>query len=233
MTTPSPGRDPRRSPLTAGAAFAAVGLYLGSMLIGGAWVPAYSHIADSVSELTSSSGPHRWGIAWGFVAYNAAFASMAASLWRAVRRSTASSVGMALWLVIATAGVAMVSAFPQDPMGTDLTATGTIHMILAGIAALGLIVSAFVWARAFRIDDRWADLARGTFWFGWAILIVGGAGAALGGVVPDVFGLGERFTMISYLGWFAWIGAGALRRQPIDARGPRGRGPRAHPTTDL
>lgn len=187
------------------------------MLIGGAWVPGYSHLVDSVSELTSSSGPHRWGIAWGFVAYNAAFAVMALGLWRTVRRSTASTVGTVLWLVIAAAGIAMVSAFPQDPMGTDLTATGTVHLILAGIAALGLIVSAFVWSRAFRQDDAWAGLSRGSFWFGWAILAVGGTGAALGGMVPDLFGLGERFTMVTYLGWFLWLSVGALSRRPVDA----------------
>lgn len=85
-------------------------------------------------------------------------------------------------------------------------------MILAGVAALGLIVSAFVWSRAFRSDDVGRGLARGTFWFGWAILAVGGAGATLGGLVSDLFGLGERFTMVIYLGWFAWLGARSLSR---------------------
>lgn len=199
------------------AAFAAVGLYVGSVLVGGAVVPGYSHVADSVSELASSGGAHRWGIAWGFSAYNASFAVMAMALWRSVRRSTAARVGTALWLIIAGAGIAMVTAFPQDPMGTALTAAGTGHMILAGVAALGLIVSAFVWSRAFGNDDAWAGLARGTFWFGWAILAVGGIGAALGGLIPDIFGLGERFTMVTYLGWFAWLGAGAFRHSTARA----------------
>ncbi len=217
MTPGSPTRSPRRSVLLAGAAFAAVALYLESMLIGGAVVPGYSHVADSVSELTSSSGAHRWGIAWGFTAYNAVFAVMAVALWRSVRRSRASVIGTALWLVIAAAGVAMITAFPQDPMGDPLTSAGTGHMILAGVAALGLIVSAFVWSRAFHGDDAWAGLAGGTFRFGWAILVVGGAGAALGGIVPDLFGLGERFTMVTYLGWFVWLGVGALKRRAAQA----------------
>ena len=201
----------------AAAAGATVFLYVGSMLVGGAVVPSYSHVTDSVSELTSAAGAHRWGIAWGFTAYNVAFAVMAVTLWRSVQRSTASIVGTALWFVIAAAGIAMVTAFPQDPMGTSLTAAGTVHVVLAGVAALGLIASAFVWSRAFRNDDAWAGLARGTFWFGWAILAVGGTGAALGGLVPELFGLGERFTMITYLGWFAWLGAGALRRSTAKA----------------
>lgn len=217
MFQPSPVRAARRSVAMAVAAFAAVGLYVGSMLIGGAVVPGYSHVADSVSELTSSSGAHRWGIAWGFSAYNVAFAVMAMALWRSVRRSTASRVGATLWLIIAGAGIAMVTAFPQDPMGTTLTAAGMGHLILAGVAALGLIVSAFAWSRAFRADHAWEGLARGTFWCGWAILAVGAVGAALGGLVPDLFGLGERFTMVTYLGWFAWLGAGALRRSAARA----------------
>ena len=217
MIPASPVRLPRRSTVMAAAALAAVAFYLGSMLIGGAVVPGYSHVADSVSELTSSTGAHRWGIAWGFTAYNAAFAMMAVALWRSVRRSTASLIGTALWLLIAAAGVAMITAFPQDPRGTPLTSAGTGHLILAGVAALGLILSAFVWSRAFRDADPWADLARGTFWFGWAILAVGGAGAALGGIVPAVFGLGERFTMVTYLGWFVWLGIGAVRRPQAQA----------------
>ncbi len=182
------------------------------MLIGGAVVPGYSHVTDSVSELTSSSGVHRRDIALGFTAYNVAFAVMAVALWTSVRRTAASLVGTVLWLIIAASGVAMVTMFPQDPMGTPLTAPGTGHLILAGVAALGLIVSAFVWSRAFRSDDAWAGLARGTLWFGWAILAVGGTGAALGGIIPSLFGLGERFTMVTYLGWFAWLGVGASKR---------------------
>jgi hypothetical protein len=41
---------------------------------------------------------------------------------------------------------------------------------------------------------------------------VGGIGAALGGLIPELLGFGERFTMVTYLGWFAWLGVGALRR---------------------
>lgn len=200
-------------------AVATVVLYIGSMLVGGAIVPGYSHVENSVSELTSSAGAHRWGLAWGFTAYNVAFAGMGVALAATVRRSRALVTGLALWIVVAVAGVLQVSVFPQDPMGDDLTARGTGHLILAGVAALGLIVSAFFWARAFAADARWAGLARPTFWFGWAILGIGGIGGALGGAVPSVFGLGERFTMVTFLGWFTVIAVHALGR-PSTETGP-------------
>lgn len=214
MTSAEPAHSRRSTPFAI-ACFSAVALYLGATVIGGTLVPGYSHIADSVSELTSSTGPHRSAIAWGFAAYNVAFAAMAWTLARTVRPSPSGSVATALWFVIAAAGIAMVSAFPQDPLGTPLTGPGTVHIVLAGIAAVGLIASAWLWTRAFRSDVTWAGLARGTFWFGWAILVVGGVGAALGGLVPEAFGLGERFTMVTYLGWFLWLGSGALRRPVV------------------
>lgn len=208
----------RRSLVVAVFAIATVALYIGSMVVGGAIVPGYSHIENSVSELTSSAGAHRWGLAWGFSSYNVTLAAMGIGLARAVRRSRALITGLCLWLVVAVAGVLQVSVFPQDPMGQDVTPKGTGHLILAGVAAAGLIVSAFFWAKAFKADAGWSRLARPSFWFGWAILAIGGLGAALGGIVPSLFGLGERFTMVTYLGWFTVIAVVALRR-------PTGRAP--------
>lgn len=196
---------------------AAVALYLGSMIIGGIIVPGYSHIENSVSELTSSAGAHRWGLAWGFAAYNVAFAGMGVGIAKSMLRTRALVAAVALWFLVAVAGVLMVTVFPQDPMHTDLTARGTGHVILAGVAALGLIVSAFLWSRAFRADASWAGLARPSFWFGWAILGIGGVGGILGGAVPSIFGLGERFTMVTYLSWFTVMAIAALRPAPSAA----------------
>lgn len=195
------------------AAFAAVALFIESTIVGGAISPGYSHLADSVGELTNSMVPHRWGIAWGFAAYNVAFAVMALALWRAVRRSTASLVGMMLWFVIAAAGVGMVTAFPQDPVMPPTTWRGAVNVALAVLAAFGPIASAFVWSRAFRADPEWAPLARRTFWFGWALFMVRCGGAALGASVPALFGLGERLTVLTSMSWLAWLGVQALARR--------------------
>jgi hypothetical protein len=193
------------------AGLAAVGLYIASTFVGALLVPGYSHVADSISELTSSTGMQRTPIAWGFIAYNAAFAAMAVGLWRSVSRTPASDAAAALFGVIAGAGVAMVTVAPQDPWGATLTAAGAWHIALAAIAAVGLIAAAFVWSRAFAHDPRWVHLARPSFWFGWTILVLGGAGGALGAFVPELFGVGERVTMVVYLTWFAWISVVSLK----------------------
>lgn len=173
----------------------------------------YSHILNTVSELTSTTGEHRTALAWAFSAYNVALAAFGLTLAARVKRGRALTAAVTLWLAVALAGVLMVTVYPQPAWEDILIEDGTGHMLLAMVAAFGLIASAFCWSRAFRADAAWADLALPSFVFGWAILGVGGLGALLGTLIPALFGLGERFTMVTYLGWFCWIAVAAMRKR--------------------
>jgi hypothetical protein len=190
-------------------ALGAVAAYIGTTVVGGTIVPGYSHVADSVSSLTSPGAPHRGALAVGFAAYNVGVAVLGIALPLASRQPGA-ALRIAGWLLVAcgAAGVLMLEPFPQDPMGAAVTPTGTVHIVLAGVSALTLVVATVLTAVAWRRDPEWSRLWKFSIAAGAAILVTGGVGAAL--ITSPVFGLLERTTQLSFLSWFAAIGVVAL-----------------------
>lgn len=214
--TTSTDPAPRRGWLiaTAVGALAASAVYIGTTVIGGAIVPGYSHIEDSVSSLTSPGAPFRAELGVGFALYNAAVVVMAVGLWRTSRPALPIRIATGVLVLGSIAGVLMVEPFPQDPMGAPLTVPGVMHLVLAGVAALGLVAAAVLYGVAWRRDPVWRGISTLSIIAGVVVLVTGGVGAAF--VTSPVFGLLERVTQISFLAWFAVIGVTALaaaRRQ--------------------
>jgi len=195
--------------ITAMGGLAAPVLYLGSTVLGGAVVPGYSHIRDSVSSLTSVGTPHRMWLALGFAAYNVALGLLGAGLLGTGRPSRASTWAGRLIVAAAAAGVLMLAPFTEDPVGTPLTPFGVGHIVLVAVSAFGIVAAAFLYAWAWRRDPRWRPLARLSLVVGIVVLVTGAVGSAA--LTTPVFGLLERLTPLTLLVWFAAIGVTALR----------------------
>ncbi len=203
----------------------AVVAYVGTTVLGGAIVPGYSHVSDSVSSLTSPGASYREVLAIGFAAYNAGVVTLGLALPRLSSRPRL-PLRIAGWLLIAcgAAGVLMLEPFPQDPMGAPVTAVGTVHIVLAGVSALTLVVAITLTAIAWRNEPRWKHLWVFSVVAASAILVTGGIGAAF--ITSPVFGLLERTTQLSFLSWFSVVGVTAFAqlrdrelRQPALANG--------------
>jgi hypothetical protein len=210
-----------RSRARTGLVLAAVGglgaaaLYVGTVVLGGAIVPGYSHVTDSVSELTSPGAPYGGLLAWGFAGYNLAVILLAVGVRLASGTHRAVSAAVILLIACGLAGLLMIQPFPQDPMGSPVTPQGVVHIVLAGVSAVTLVVAAVLLGIGWRRDARFGRLSIPSFVAAAAILVTGGVGAAL--VTSPVFGLLERSTQFSFLAWFAAIGvtaAGRYRREP-------------------
>jgi hypothetical protein len=195
--------------ITAIGGLAAPVLYIGSTVLGGAIVPGYSHVRDSVSSLTSVGTPHRLWLALGFSAYNVAIGLTAAGLLRTTRRSRASTAAGCLLAAAAAAGILMLEPFTEDPVGTPLTPFGIGHIVLVAVSAFGIVIATFLYAWAWRNDPRWRALSRPSWIIGVVVLVTGGIGSAA--ITTPVFGLLERFTPLALLTWFAAVGVTALR----------------------
>ena len=190
-------------------AFAAVALYVGTTVLGGAIVPGYSHVTDSVSSLTSPGAPFRGLLGVGYALYNAAVVVMAVGLLRTSRAVWPARVASGVLIAGSIAGVLMIEPFPQDAMGAPLTPAGVVHIVLAGLSAFGIIAAAVLYGVAWRSDPLWRGIAVFSVVAAAAILVTGGIGAAL--ITSPVFGLLERVTQLSFLTWFAVVGVVAVR----------------------
>jgi hypothetical protein len=203
----------RRSVLVGGAALGAVACYVGATVLGGLLDPSYSHVSDSVSELTSTGAPNRVLLGLLYGAYNVGVGAMVVGLWRSSRRTRSVRVGLGLLSAVAAMGVLMIEPFPQDPMGTAITTTGTVHIALASVSSLALVVAAFVLARGWRHDPRWRGLARVSLGAGIALVLLAPPGFWAAATGSPYFGLAERVVQAVFLGWFAVIGTYALGRE--------------------
>lgn len=181
---------------------------------GAAITPGYSQVADAVSALSQR------GAAMGG-RINALF-FMAALLqvalgWGLVRRFAGRDRAMAGagWLIMAYAamGAAIAAFFPMDPMGTEVTLPGVMHLVLVGLSALAL-VAAMIVAR----HNPAASWFRSLTWACLAAMVAGGRlSAVAGGMGWPVLGLGERLTQDAYLAWLFTLAALALLRPVPEA----------------
>jgi hypothetical protein len=102
----------------------------------------------------------------------------------------------------------MLEPFTGDPVGTPLTPLGIGHIVLAAVAAFGMVAAAFLYAWAWRNDPRWRRLSRPSWIVGVGVLVTGGVGSAA--IATPVFGLLERLTPLTLMVRFATIGLTAL-----------------------
>jgi hypothetical protein len=196
------------------AGLVAVGAYLAATAVGGVVHPGYSHVRDSISELTSSAAPHRLPLAVVYVGYNLACAAFGWALRRLAPRSRL--LRAIAWLSVAgaVAGIGQVTWFPQDTIGPEgtsgaVTTAGQVHLALAGVSAAITVATTILAGLAFRRDVRAPYPARVSFWCAAAILVTGPVAALAVG--SDVMGLAERLPIGCFLVWLTLVSAWALR----------------------
>lgn len=208
----------RRLPMVGAAGVSAVGIYAFAVVLGGVLDPSYSHLRDTVSELTSSHAPDRVALGALFLAYNAALVPFAAGLYRTGPRTRGARAALVCMIAIAVGGVLLVVPFPQDSLGRPGTAAGAMHIALAAVVAPLTVATTFLLGFAFRSDARWRGLSGFSMAMGFAILATGAAAGigAAGGVAFS--GLLERLTIGAFLLWVLVLGLHALRNLRPEGR---------------
>jgi hypothetical membrane protein len=165
--------------------------------------PMYDPLTHTISELAVG----RYGSLQmsAFVVLGVSFLALHHGLWRRVRASLLSRVGLVL-LALCAVALFVASAFPTDIEGTPPTLSGTIHDLTATVG-YGLMIAAIVLLTAhFRRDPHWRPHFRHSTWlalFGLAALIGMWVTAHSG-----MLGLTQRLMVVPVL---LWVVSTALR----------------------
>ncbi|MEO8669333.1 MAG: DUF998 domain-containing protein, partial [Bauldia sp.] len=124
-------------PIVAG--LAAPLLYAATVVVFGNLTPGYSHVANAISELNLPDAPSRRAVDGAFVLYNLLIILFALSLRRGFveRGARVSPLAPLLLFLTGLAGLAMTTLFPMDPVGSEATFGGEMHLILAGALSVG------------------------------------------------------------------------------------------------
>ena len=107
-------------------------IYIVMTILGGALIPGYSHIKDTVSELMSPGAPNK-SLMDTLMALSRVFMSLfGIGVFQFIKASDQSSrlaiVSAVLLIVLGILQVVVVLFFPQDPMGEELTFPGKMHI---------------------------------------------------------------------------------------------------------
>jgi hypothetical membrane protein len=145
----------RNKSLILGGVLAPV-VYVLAVIIGGAITPGYSHTANYVSELIQAGALQKNILDPLFALYNVLVILCAVGLFQYVRdtqssnRKLAGSFGASILLVEGLAGFLTIF-FPQDPIGSQITSTGTMHITLASISSLTTMLAMLLLGLWFRV----------------------------------------------------------------------------------
>jgi hypothetical membrane protein len=182
-------------------------VYVLNVILGGIITPHYSHSRNAISELTQRGAPNIVLLSTIFVLSAILIMLFGIAILLKYRQQGKwVYVGSALIVVYAVLAALMATVFPQDPLGTESTVAGTLHLVLAGLAAFAIMGSILLiglgipqrnqYWRHFRTYSVISFLL--VFFFGLStpILIINQI---------ELLGTFERLTQLAYLQWFATL----------------------------
>ena len=170
--------------------------------------PMYDPVTRTISELAVG----RYGSLQvsAFVALGLSLWALPAGLWRRVRATIFSRLGLAL-LVVCGASSFVAAAFPTDLRGAVVaTVSGDVHSVAASVGYSCLIAAMLLFSWHFRHDRSWhhfRPISIGLTLAGLALLVT----MAAMGSGSDVAGLLQRSMAATLLVWVALAGAYAGR----------------------
>jgi hypothetical protein len=184
-------------------------VYTGTVILGGAITPGYSHTGEHVSALTQAGAENNPVLVPLFLVYNALTVAMGYVLIEVVRQATSPRRRLGItggWALVATGVVgAGMLAFPMDPVGAPATTVGVTHIVLAAFGALLTMI-------AIGLGGAWL-LGTARRWAGWyslvtlGVIFIAGPIAAIATANLDQFmGLYERVPIFGFIQWLFVIG---------------------------
>jgi len=173
-------------------------LYLIMVIIGGALIPGYSYIMETVSELLVAGAPNRSLLATLMISSSVLGILFPIGLHRGINEGRGSKVGPAFLIIASVLGI-FTTYFPQDPGGPPVTFAGTVHVVLI-IPMVILSLGAFIafWRRL-KSDSLWSGYDRYSL-ITFIVAIPLGVISAVSLDSPYV-GLLERISVAVILQW--------------------------------
>lgn len=179
-------------------------VYVGTVILGGILRPEYSHVGQAISELVAAGAPNKPLLSALFIVYNTLCGAFGIGLLLHVRRSsapkTSGTIGAVSLIAVGFTGLLLELFFPQDPGGPAVTLAGTMHIILAGVAALGsmaAIAATGLWFRNAKATRYYTVYSLVTC----AVVFISGGSTPILGLANPYFGVLERVTIGSFILW--------------------------------
>jgi len=179
-------------------------IYLLTIVLGGIITPNYSHIRNAISELTQRGAPNIIILSTLFVLSAILILIFAIALMLRYRcRSKRVYAGGVLILLYGVFATLMATIFPQDPLGEEATLPGTMHLMMAGLAAFAIMGSILLIGLGMHpLGKHWNHFRLYSVITVLLVFIFGISTPILIANQIEVLGTFERLTQLAYLQWF-------------------------------
>ncbi len=183
-------------------------VYVFAVILGGFIMPEYTHIYNTISELTGAGFPDFLILDILFIFYNLLLMAFALG-GLLFFQSGNPRLARTLFTLLLAAGLIglLLSFFPQDMRGSAPTFAGKTHIILAAIISPATVASALIAGFAFRSDPVYQRLSGFSFVMALVILATGGATAVSIASDSPIGGVFERLTIGAFLLWLYVLAA--------------------------
>lgn len=199
-------------------------VYIATVILGGILRPGYSHISQAVSELIATGAPNKILLDPLFAIYNLLTTAFGIGLFlrlSAEDQNCGKVVGALGALFLTVVGITgfMIVFFPADPGEfPPATLTGAMHIVLAGLASLGSMLTILLIGFWFRSIPYLRGYGAYSFISAMVVFLSGGLAAAAAANNSPVMGLLERITIGGFL---QWLFGTALRMYASEIRMPK------------
>lgn len=186
--------------------------YILAVVIGGYLVQGYSHLYNSISELTVSNAPKIPIIYILFFIYNILVVLFGAGLYHDLKTACNNKPKIASLMIITIGllGIAMLY-YVQDPRTGPISFNGMMHIILAAISSILSMAIIILSGLSFRSDPKLKKFTKYSFISFGIVFITGGIAAITTANNSLYGGLFERFTIGAFMQWLFVIATALLR----------------------
>jgi hypothetical protein len=198
------------------AGFGAGTLYLLGDIVGGIITPKYNYVGNAVSELIQSGAENRIFLS-PFLFLHAVMIvlfSVGILIQHPFEQSKSIFIGGILLLAVGISHALSSSIFPMDPVGTDATFPGSMHLILVGITVVSIFILLPLLGVGFSRLYGWEYFAIFTF-VSLVVIVISGVSSPI--VISkgiEVMGLTERITGYTFYIWMFSLAYLLIREQP-------------------
>jgi hypothetical protein len=183
--------------------------YTLAVIVGGFMLNGYSHLYNSISELTASNVQKIPIIFLLLAIYNFSMILFGAGLFSSIKL-TKGKIASVLIIVIGLLGLGML-IFAQDPRNEPMTVNGTIHLALAALSSLFTMISIILLGICFPKKIAWYSIVS------FAVVLISGGTAAISvGKDLALGGLFERITIGAFMQWVFVISLFMQKNRPTD-----------------
>jgi hypothetical protein len=177
-------------------------VYTAAAITGGFMINGYSHVYNTISELTATNAPKIPLIQILFSLYNLLliFFGIGTCVYLDTPRRKKTQAAAFMLAGIGILGLGMYF-YPQEPRNMAMTFTGIMHIILASMASLFTMIAVMLAGSSFKSDSKLNHFRIYSYLTFAFIFITGGLAAANVANNSAFGGLFERLTIGAFMLW--------------------------------